>query len=108
MPNKKRSTKTRRAALIVEARAGLIPASDDIEDEVRSRMDRTARIGRIVKVYARLLEHGSENLAISDNLADLRHYCNGKRLAFRELDTAACERYQEEEAQSRMSGLQPN
>jgi hypothetical protein len=104
MPSKKLSNNTRRAALILEARAGLIPESDWIVEEVRARMDRTARIGRVVKCHAKLLTRGSDAPAISEILADLRHYCDSKGLAFEELNAAACENYQEEAFQSRRVG----
>jgi len=101
MPNKKLSNNTRRVALILEARAGLIPESDWVAAEVRARMDRTARIGRVVNSRARLLRD-SDGLAISEILADLRHYCDSKGLPFEELDASASENYQDEASQSRM------
>ncbi len=96
MPNKKQLNSACRAALIIEARAGLIPASENIENELLAR---TARIGHIVKVYAKLV-HGTDDLAITDVLTDLRHYCDRKGLAFRELDTAANEHHLEDAAES--------
>jgi glycerol-3-phosphate O-acyltransferase len=108
MFGKKRLNKTRHSALILEARAGLIPESDWIAEEVRARMDRTARISRVVKFHARLLTSGSHALAISEILADLRHYCDSKGLAFEQLDAAACENFEEEASQSRMVGCLPN
>jgi hypothetical protein len=71
-------------------------------------MDRTARIGRVITSHARLLTGGSDALAISEILADLRHYCDSKSLAFEELDATACENYEEEASQSRMTGSLPN
>ena len=108
MASKKLSNDTRRAALILEARAGLIPESDWIVAEVSARIDRTVRIGRVVKSHARLLTRGSDGLAISEMLAGLRHYCDSKGLAFEELDAAACENYQDEASQSCMVGCQLN
>ncbi len=108
MPSKKLSNNTRRAALTLEARAGLIPESDWVAEEVRARTDRTARIDRVVNLHARLLTHGSDGLAISEILADLRHYCDSKGLAFEELDAAACGTYQDEVSQSCMVGCPPN
>ena len=89
MPNKGQLNNARRAGLIVEARAGLIPASDDVEDELNSR---TACIARTVRAYAKLTD-GRDDLAITDILQDLRHYCDSRALAFDELDAAACEYY---------------
>ena len=72
-------------ARVLDARAGLIPASDDIEDELDARV---ARVGRAVRVYAE--RNGDrDELAIIDILHGLRHYCDRKALAFDELDRAA-------------------
>ncbi|SRR6266852_7869067 len=108
MASKKLSNDTRRAALILEARAGLIPESDWIVAEVSARIDRTVRIGRVVKSHARLLTRGSDAQAISEILADLRHYCDSKGLAFEKLDAAACETYQDEDSQTRIVGRSLN
>lgn len=75
----------RQSARVIEARAGLIPASDDIEDELDAR---TARIGRTVRTYAKET-NGRDDLAIANILEDIRHYCDSKTLSFDELDTAA-------------------
>jgi len=101
---RKRSNKPFHSALVIEARAGLIPESDWIAEEVRARTVRTARIGRVIKSHARLLTKGSHAVAISEILADLRHHCDGKGLTFEELDAAASENYQDEVSQSRMVG----
>ena len=85
MTSKKLSNQPRRLALTLEARAGLIPESDWIEEEVRSRTKR-----------------GSGALAILEILADLRHYCDSKGIEFEKLDALACESYQDEASQSRM------
>jgi hypothetical protein len=81
----------RLSASVLDARAGLIPASDDIEDELNAR---AARIRRVVKVYARRTD-GRDDLAIIDILHGLRHYCDRKALAFDELDKAAYGDYRE-------------
>jgi len=65
-------------------------------------MRRTTRIDRVVKAYARPSTRDSDILAISDILADLRHYCDSKGHVFDELDAAACENYYEEASQSRI------
>lgn len=92
MPNKKQLNSAHRAALVLEARAGLIPASDDMADELRAA---TARIGRTVTAYAKSMKAGSDDLAIIDILVDLWHYCDSRGLAFREIDAAASEHYRE-------------
>lgn len=98
MPNKRLKNKPCRANPIVEARAGLIPASDDIADEIRARTELTARIIRTVKPYLGSAGRVSDDLAITNILSDLRHYCDCRRLAFKKLDRAAYELYLEEKA----------
>jgi hypothetical protein len=102
MPNKRHLNNARRAVFILEARAGLIPASDAIENEQRARMK---CIGRVVKAYAKLVSARPcdwDHLAITDILADLRHYCDYIGLAFDELGAAAYEQCLEDAAD--MSG----
>ncbi|MGI9072367.1 MAG: hypothetical protein ACR2JB_13875 [Bryobacteraceae bacterium] len=103
MPENKQLRNARSAALVIEARAGLIPASDHIADEIHARKDRTARIDRTVKAYAKLPACGSDYRAITDILADLRHYCDTVGLNFRELDAAAYQQYEDEAADTSMS-----
>jgi hypothetical protein len=67
-----------------------------VAEEVRLRLKRTARTGRFVHSHARLSSRGSDALAIKEILADLRHYCDRKGLAFEDLDAEACEDYQDE------------
>ena len=81
----------RRSALVLEARAGLIPASDDIEDELDARV---ARIGRALRTYTERAP-GPDDLTITDILHDLRHYCDSRALEFDRLDTAAYTDYLE-------------
>jgi hypothetical protein len=106
MCSKKLSNDARHAALILEARAGLIPESDWIAEEVRSRMERTASTGRFVSSHARLSSRGSDALAIKEILADLRHYCDSKGLGFQDLDAEACEDYQDEISLRSMLGCE--
>jgi hypothetical protein len=91
MPNKKHLSNVHHAAHVLAARAGLIPASDYIENELNLR---AARIGRTVSAYAR--RDGRHDLAITGFLQDLRHYCDSKGLVFHELDSAAHEYYLED------------
>ena len=81
----------RHSARVIEARAGLIPASDDIEDELDAR---TARIRRTVRTYAKGT-NGRDDLAIANILEDIRHYCDSKTLSFDELDMAAYNNHKE-------------
>jgi hypothetical protein len=94
MPNKEQLKHARAEALVRKARAGVIPASDHIDAEINGRV---ARIARTAGLYAKLAGNCSrDDLAISDILLDLRHYCDSKGLAFDELDAAAYERYLED------------
>jgi hypothetical protein len=95
---KKQLDKSHRAALVAEARAGLIPVSDEIADEIDALMDRTARTCRWVQAYAKLPACGSDARAITDILTDLRHYCARMGLGFHELEAAAYEQYEDEVA----------
>lgn len=90
MPKSKLNS--RHSASVIDARAGLIPASDDIEDELHSR---TVRIGRTVRTYAKGTNGGRDDLAIANILEDIRHYCDSKTLSFNELDAAAHNNYLE-------------
>jgi hypothetical protein len=96
MLNTTQQNKLRRPDRVIEARAGLIPESDHLEDERRARTSAKARVFRSVRVYAGSVTYGSEGQAIIDILTNLRHYCDCKGLAFQKLDTAAHEVYLEE------------
>jgi hypothetical protein len=96
MPNGRQLRNARYSAVVLEAGAGLIPASDADDDEIRARINRTDRVAKTVKAYAKLPWSGCEGIAITEVLADLRHYCEDKGLAFRELDVAARALYLEE------------
>ena len=89
MPKRKETSDPRRIDLVRKARAGLIPASDDIADERRARMNHTTRVIRIVKTYTGSVSRVSDDQAITSILADLRHYCNCRGLSFKRLDRAA-------------------
>jgi hypothetical protein len=89
MSNRKQTSKVRLSGLVREARAGLIPASDDLARERRLRANRTMRIIRTVKTYSGSVARVSDGLAITNIIADLRHYCDCRGLAFKKLDRAA-------------------
>src|SRR5882724_11864743 len=99
---RKQSNRAFHSARVIEARAGLIPESDWMAEGVRARIDRTARIDRLIRSRARLLPGGSHVVAISEMLADLRHYCDCKGLTFEQLDRAASENYEDEASLNRM------
>jgi hypothetical protein len=97
MPSKEQLKNIRAEALLIKkARAGVIPASDNIEAELELYV---ARIGRTVNAHAKF-RHGDEALAISDILHELRHYCDSKCLAFGELNARAHEYYLEDVKES--------
>jgi hypothetical protein len=96
MPNRKQTSNAPRTNLLREARAGLIPASDDIADEKQARTNRTARIILTAKSYLGSVARVSDELAIRDILADLRHYCDCTGLVFEKLDRAAYALYLED------------
>jgi hypothetical protein len=87
-------SKRMRRESIREARAGLIPQSDDIIDEIQARLDRTSTITRVVSRYRVASE--SEEAAITNILVDLRHHCSAKGLSFGNLQTCATRLYGEE------------
>ena len=101
---RKRSKAAVYAAQVIEARAGLIPESDWTAEEVSARMRRTARMARVIKSHASSLTGRSDSMAISEILADLRHYCDSKGLMFDDLERAASENYEDEAEQSCMVG----
>jgi hypothetical protein len=96
MPNRRHKSGRARANCVIEARAGLIPASDHIADERRVRTACIARIIRSVKSSLGSVARVSDDLAITDILADLRHYCDHRGLAFDRLDGAAHTQYLED------------
>jgi|SRR5277367_3197651 len=103
MPSTRLSVNKRQAALILEARAGLIPESDWIAEEARARINRTAQLSRVVVSHAKRLTNGSVGLAVTEILTDLRHYCDAKGLVFEELDAVASENHLDEASQSHMA-----
>jgi hypothetical protein len=99
MPNsRKRTIKTRRINLESERGRGLIPASDNIENERHARTKLTLRIIATVKPYLGSAKRVSDDLAIANILANLRHYCDLKGMAFGKIQKAARQFYFEERA----------
>jgi hypothetical protein len=96
--NRRQQNKERRFNLMDEGSGGLISASDNIMNERRVRTNLTARMIRTVKPFLGSLTRVSDDLAIANILADLRHYCECKRLAFAKLQKAAYALYLEEKA----------
>lgn len=86
----------RRDHLLREARAGVIFESDGVADEIRARAKVAARTLLRLAANAEGPIRASENRAITEILADLRHYCCFKGVAYDKLDTAATELYESE------------
>ena len=83
------------AALIAEARAGVIFTSDSIRAELLAA---TSRIAFAVRAYAKSAKAGPDDQAITDILVDLRHFCDSNGLVFDELNAAAVEHYWDQKA----------
>jgi hypothetical protein len=98
MPNRRQKNKSRRVNLRIEARGGIISEADNIAEEIRVRTNLTVRTISIVKPYLGSVKRVSDELAITDILSGLRHYCDRRGLGFKKLDRAACALYFEEKA----------
>jgi hypothetical protein len=98
MPKKKQMIRTRRIGLTPETRAGLIPEADNIANEVRARTTQTASMIRTVATRLGSLSNVSEEYAITNILADLRHFCERKGLEFHKLQAAAHAIYLEDKS----------
>jgi len=94
MSRKQRISKRLQTGSVREARAGLIPQSDGILDEIEARLDRTSCIAKVVGRYWAASD--SEQEAITSILVDLRHHCTAKRLSFSLLQAAAARQFCEE------------
>jgi hypothetical protein len=80
------------SAEVLRARAGIIPASDHIENELNARV---TRVGKVVDAFGRS-RHGQADAAVTDILLYLRNYCDVHALSFVKLDAVAAEYYQED------------
>ncbi len=92
----KRISAADRADLVHEARAGLIPASDCKSDEEQARVDCAASVIRVVKPRLGSVSRVSDEQAITNILADLRHYCDSKGLPFRKFKATSNALYLED------------
>jgi hypothetical protein len=98
MPMKTLASHARRIEPVREGRAGLIPASDAIVAEKQARLDRASRIIRTVKPFLGSVTRVSDDHAMTNVLAYLRHYCDHKSLAFSKLGAEARRLYLDEKA----------
>lgn len=98
MLTRRQQNKSGRVNFVVEARAGLIPESDDLADEKQARMNYAAHVIREAKACLGSVGRVSDDHAIINILADLRHYCGHKDLGFDKLARAACTLYMEQRA----------
>jgi len=83
---------------VIEARAGVIPESDHIADEISARIRRTERVIRTVNSYTKLKPCGSRERGVAAILADLRHYCDENGMGFPDVDREGDELYREEKS----------
>jgi hypothetical protein len=95
MANKKHPKVAGKAALIVEARAGVSFTSDYVGAELFAA---TSSIARALKAYVKSARPGTDDRAITDILVDLRHYCDSKGLVFEDLNAVAEQHYWDEKA----------
>jgi dihydroorotase len=98
MPNTRKQSRLRVVNLMIEAPARVIFASDDMTDEIRLRTNQTGATIHAEKTILGSVASVSDDLAITNILSDLRHYCDSKGLAFKKLDKAARALYLEEKA----------
>lgn len=82
-------TEPRRRRSVAAARAGIIPASDDIADEARTRLRYAASLVRTMRRMAGTSPRATDEIVITDILAGLRYYCATKGWSFKQLDLAA-------------------
>jgi hypothetical protein len=97
---KRQQSKIRHPNHVLQARAGLIPASDHIADERRARINHIARIIFTAKAQSGTVSRVSDEQAIASILADLRFYCDCTGREFKKLDRTARAQYLEETIQS--------
>lgn len=88
----------RRVYLARESRSGVIFASEDIAEEKRARLSNIAHVIRTAKTYLGSVARVPDDHAITNILADLRHYCDSKGLVFGKLTSAAHALYLEQKA----------
>ena len=84
-----RQKRTIRSAIVFEARAGLIPASDDEADERKARLRHALHLISMMRPYTGQSSRVPEDIVITDILADLRCYCAWKNLSFDTLSRAS-------------------
>lgn len=91
--NKKSANRGTRPDSCLIARAGLIPASDDVADERRARTIRVTRMIRAARRHPGIGKSAAPEFVITDLLVDLRHYCDSCGLPFERLSEAALQSY---------------
>lgn len=97
MPAKtSRNIRVRLANSVIEARAGLIPASDDLADEIVALMNHAAQLLRSLGSHMATPERASEQRAVREILTTLLQYCDFKYLNFRDLVASAHAEYIDE------------
>jgi hypothetical protein len=98
MHKRKQMGNRRRPKLVTKAHGGIIYASEVLAEERRARINHIERVILIVKTSLGSVAHVSDDQAITDLLADLRHYCDYKGLTFRKLDADADALFEDDNA----------
>lgn len=90
--------KSRRIASdsVKEARAGLIPASDDVADERRIQQNIAEALLKAVRTKANFGTSVADEVVIIEALARLGDYCDRRKLSFDDLSVLGYEQYLEE------------
>jgi hypothetical protein len=97
----KQKRKPRQVRSLRDLSGGINYASNVLAEEGRARLARIERLIEIVKAYLGTAARVTDAQAVTDLLADLRHYCDCKGLEFSSLDEAAIERYDDENTDQR-------
>jgi hypothetical protein len=96
MTKTKQKCKARQINSLRDLSGGINYASNVLAEEGLARLSRIERLIQIVKAYLGTPARVTDAQAVTDLLADLRHYCDCKGLEFSSLDEAAIEQYDDE------------
>src|ERR1700722_18157880 len=82
MPNRRQKDKPRSINRKARPHSRIISEADDMADEIRMRTRLTAKIIRAAKPHLGSADRLSDDLAITNILSDLRHYCDYRGIEF--------------------------
>lgn len=77
----KRTKRVRLSNVAISARAGLIPACDDLADEAEARLNHAVHLVRTMRRVAPYTSRANQGYVLTEILADLKHYCATKGLS---------------------------